>query len=90
MPPRMYQLTIRRGTQELSGLEPFLAAVDFHDEIERVRDVLNRHIYAAAERVSMPRTEAHLLVLEAREVTREGRPEGDVVFRWALPVEEDR
>jgi hypothetical protein len=48
--------------------------------------LLDRHLYAAADRAGLDRTQAHLLHVEVREVDRHQRVDREPTFRWVLPV----
>lgn len=76
---RVYRL----GREERDAA--FVVDLDL-DDVEAVRDLLARHLVGAALRARARRDEAHEFTLDLRRA-HNGAPYGDVVLRWALPVD---
>ncbi len=86
MPRQQYQMKVYRDRREVHASD-LLVGLDLGD-VEETRDLLRRHLIAAAERDDGSRQRAHLYHAEGRRVDG-GRVAYEVSFRFALPVEED-
>lgn len=83
-----YELRVFKRDRELrQGAEAIRVPLDLSDG-ETTRDLLERHLVAAAERDGARRNEAHLYHFEVREVYRDGRVERQPLFKFSLPVQE--
>jgi hypothetical protein len=83
----MYELRVFKQDRELRrGAEAIRVPLDLLDG-EETRDLLERHLVAAAERDGARRKEAHLYHFEVREVYRDGRTEREPSFKFSIPVE---
>jgi len=85
MPSKLYILRIQNGTRAVTP-ETALEALDF-DRPDAVKDLLRRHLLAAAERDGKSRSEAHLYYLAVHERHRDGRPVNTAMAYFVLPVE---
>lgn len=83
MPPKRFELRVIRQGREVRDAV-YVAVLDL-DDVEGTRDLLERHILAAAERAG-ERHQAYLFTLDVRATDREGRGHGEPIFRVALPV----
>lgn len=82
-----YELRVFKRDRELQrGAEAIRVPLDLADG-EGTRDLLERHLIAAAERDGARRNEVHLYHFEVREVYRDGRVERQPSFKFSLPVE---
>lgn len=84
MPPKIYELTVYRDGRPVRGVNPFLTSVNF-DQADTAAAQLNGHLTGAARRDNAGRDDWHHYHLEGRETNRDGKPAGQVLFRWALP-----
>lgn len=83
-----YELRVFKRDRELRhGAEAIRVPLNLADG-EATRDLLERHLIAAAERDGSRRNEAHLYHLEVREVYRDGRVERAQLFKFSMPVEQ--
>jgi len=86
MARQQFQAKVYQDRREVHASD-LLIDLDLND-VEEVRDLLGRHLQAAAERDGTSRSRAHLYHLEARRM-ESGRAAYEVAFRFALPVEAD-
>lgn len=85
MPPKLYELKVYKGRREVDTPSRLLETLDLADPIG-VKDLLRRHLLAAAERDGAPRRDTHLYHLDIHEV-HDGRPDRRVLFTFSVPVE---
>lgn len=82
-----YELRVFKRDRELrQGAEAIRVPLEPRDG-EATRDLLERHLIAAAERDGARRNEAHLYHFEVREVYSDGRVERTPAFKFSMPVE---
>lgn len=87
---RTFELRVFKHDREIRhGAEAIRVVLDLNDAAG-TRDLLERHLIAAAERDRAPRAEAHLYHFEVREVFGD-RAERRPLFKFSLPIRpEDR
>lgn len=85
MSMKVYELRCFRGEIEVMHAARVRAVLDLSD-LDVYPGVLNRHLYAVAERNGETRDSAHLFHMELRETDRHNSMARDVLFKWALPV----
>jgi len=85
MTSKLYELRAYKGSEQVRDTHRLVEALDLGDAAG-TKDLLVRHLLAVAERDGSPRDRVHLYHLDVHE-TRDGRPERQVLFTFAVPVE---
>ncbi|MCW6003830.1 hypothetical protein K1W54_04435 [Micromonospora sp. CPCC 205371] len=88
---KTYELRVFKRDREITrGAEAIRVPLDLSNA-ETTRDLLERHLIAAAERDGAHRREAHLYHFEAHEVYSGEHVERRTAFKFSLPITpEDR
>lgn len=92
MPPKIYEIKVFRNERETREINPFLASIDLSNSdgsAETTAGTLNRHLLGAALRSGASRNQVHQFHLEVRDIDRDGKGAGRVLFRWVVPASED-
>ncbi len=84
-----YELRFYRDGREVREQPPTHEVLDLRANLLELFALLDRHLYAAAERCGLRRNEAHRLLVEVRPVDDQGRGYGEPVLRRALPVDDE-
>ncbi|WP_328344744.1 hypothetical protein [Micromonospora sp. NBC_00421] len=87
MASKIYEITVYKDRREVRDMQPFLTSVDLEDG-DTTADTLNRHLLGAVLRANAHRSDVHRFHLEARDVDRDGKGRGSVLWRWAMPAGE--
>lgn len=85
MPPKLYEMKVYKGRNQVREAGRLLESLDLTDP-DAVRDLLRRHLIAVALRDGARRADAHMYHLDIHEVRNE-RPENAVLFTFSVPVE---
>lgn len=88
--PKLYELRVFRGEREVRTANRLREVLDLNDRdpetVQRTRDLLRRHLHAAAQRAGAPRRDAHLYHFEVHEVRGE-HVDNRALFQFSVPVE---
>lgn len=85
---KTYELRLFKHDREIrQGADAIHVALDLSDA-DSTRDLLERHLVAAAERDRAHRRAVHLYHFEVREVYGDGRVERQPLFKFSMPVEQ--
>ncbi|MET8278312.1 hypothetical protein [Micromonospora sp. NPDC005174] len=84
MPSKFYELRVFKGDRPVRTAQRLLEPLDLADP-DGTKDLLTRHLYAAAERDGRSRREAHLYHFDVHEVRGE-HVQREWMFQFSIPV----
>ncbi|QKW15409.1 hypothetical protein [Verrucosispora sp. NA02020] len=88
MASKIYEINVFHNGRPVRDINPFLTAIDLEDG-DKTGDTLNRHLLGAVLRSGSRRNTAHEFHLEVRDIDSDGKGRGPVLWRWAMPAEQD-
>jgi hypothetical protein len=84
MPSKFYELRVFKGDRPVRTADRLLEPLDLADP-DGTKDLLKRHLYAAAERDGKSRRDAHLYHFEVHAVRGE-HVDRNPMFKFSVPV----